>query len=57
MREVPGTKVMAARRGAIRYSYRELPRGGEVRIRTNDAEALKAIHDFLAFQRMEHRAP
>lgn len=53
---VPGTEVMAARRAAIRYVYRDLPRGGEVRIVTADAEALRAIHAFMAFQRGDHRA-
>lgn len=55
-REVPGTTVMAARRAAIRYAYRDLPRGGEVRITTADPEALAAIHAFMAFQRDDHRA-
>jgi hypothetical protein len=55
-REVPGTRVMAERRGAIRYEFGELPGGGEVRIRTADAEALRAVHAFLAFQRTDHRA-
>lgn len=53
---VPGTTVMAAKKGAIRYAYRPLPRGGEVRITTQDQEALRAIRDFLAFQRGDHRA-
>lgn len=53
---VPGTEVMAARRAAIRYEYRDLPRGGEVRIVTEDAEAVRAIHAFMAFQRGDHRA-
>jgi hypothetical protein len=53
---VPGTEVMAVRRASIRYAYRDLPRGGEVRITTADAEALRAIHAFLAFQRGDHRA-
>lgn len=53
---VPGTEVMAARRTAIRYEYRDLPRGGEVRIVTGDAEAVAAIHAFMAFQRGDHRA-
>lgn len=48
---------MAARREAIRYSYRELARGGEVRMVTKDPAALRAIHEFLEFQRREHRAP
>lgn len=54
--EVPGTATMAARRDAIRYTYRDLPRGGEVRITTADAQALEAIHAFMAFQRGDHRA-
>jgi hypothetical protein len=56
MQQVPGTAVMAARRGMIRYIFRELPRGGEVRIITTDAAAVEAIHAFLAFQRQDHRA-
>lgn len=54
--EVPGTRVMAQKRAAIRYTFRPLSRGGEVRIRTSDPEAIRAIHEFLAFQRQEHRA-
>lgn len=56
MREVPGTDVMAARAGVIRYEYRSLPRGGEVVITTRDPEAIRAVHAFLAFQRSDHRA-
>jgi hypothetical protein len=56
MQDVPGTAVMAAKRSAITYTYRELPAGGEVRIETQDAEAIKAIHAFMAFQREDHRA-
>jgi hypothetical protein len=56
MAEVPGTKVMAARKRRIRYQVKDLPRGGEVRIVTTDAAALAAVHEFLAFQRMDHRA-
>ena len=55
-REVPGTRVMAERRSAIGYSVESLPRGGAVRVRTSDSLALQAIHDFLAFQRQDHRA-
>src|SRR5436190_66561 len=53
---VPGTDVMAARRAAITYSARDRPRGGEVRIHTDDAVAVAAIHAFLAFQRSAHHA-
>ena len=57
LQRVPGSDVMAARREAIRYTYRELPRGGEVRMVTKDPTALRAIHEFLEFQRREHRSP
>ena len=56
MQSVPGTEVMAAKRDAISYEYRELPRGGEVHITTRDPDALVAIHEFMAFQRQDHRA-
>jgi hypothetical protein len=53
-RSVPGTAVMTSHRDAITYTYRDLPRGGEVRITTRDSVAIAAIHEFLAFQRMDH---
>lgn len=53
---VPGTGVMATRRDAITYVYADLPRGGEVRLISKDSVAIEAIHQFLAFQRMEHHA-
>ena len=56
-RTVPGTDVMAERRRAMRYEFRPLPGGGEVRIRTTDPAAVAAVHRFLAFQRADHRAP
>ena len=55
-REVPGTQVMAQRKGQITYEARELPGGAEVRIRATDPVAVQAIHEFLAFQRSDHRA-
>ena len=57
MQKVPGTDVMAARRGAIRYSVIDRAGGAEVRLTTTDSAAVTAIHEFLAFQRMDHRAP
>jgi hypothetical protein len=54
--EVPGTAVMVARKDRIEYLYRDLPRGGEVRLVTSDPEALEAIRSFMAFQREDHRA-
>lgn len=54
--DVPGTAVMAARKDRIRYVYRELPRGAELRLVTDDPAAIRAIHEFMAFQREAHRA-
>lgn len=56
-RDVPGTATMAARRAAIAYAVRDLPGGGEIRITTSDAEARRAVREFLAFQRKDHRVP
>lgn len=53
---VPGTRTMAERRNAIRWTYSDLPRGGQLRIQTADPVALRAIHEFLAFQRGDHKA-
>lgn len=55
-RTVPGTKTMAAKRAAITWTYSELPRGGQIHIRSTDAAAVRAIHEFLAFQRSDHHA-
>ena len=54
--QVPGTKVMAARAATLQYQAIDRPRGAEVRITTHDPEALAAVHEFLAFQRADHRA-
>ena len=55
-RKVPGTDVMVAKRDLITYTENDLPRGGEVRIHTTDPQALAAVHEFIAFQRQDHRA-
>ena len=52
---VRGTEVMIRKADVIAYEFAELARGGEIRIRTDDAEAIRAIHEFLAFQRSDHR--
>lgn len=54
--EVPGTAEMARLRGGIRYAARDRPSGAELRISSADSSAIAAIHAFLAFQRMDHRA-
>jgi hypothetical protein len=55
-REVPGTAVMAARRSRISYVADTLPGGGQLRLQTSDPSAIAAIHQFLAFQRQDHRS-
>ena len=54
-RDVPGTAVMAQRRSDISYTTNSLPRGGQLRIHSDDTAAVTAIHQFLAFQRQDHR--
>jgi len=51
----PGVPVMKAKRASITYAYEPTERGGLVRIVSRDAEALKAIHEFLSFQIQDHR--
>ena len=55
-RDVPGTQVLAAKRSVIKYAAVNRPRGAEVRILTTDTAAITAVHEFLAFQRMDHHA-
>ncbi len=54
--QVPGTAVMAARHSSISYDPMDRPRGAEVRIRTTDSAAVRAVHEFLAYQRGAHHA-
>jgi hypothetical protein len=56
MADVPGTQQMRELRNEITYTAQDLPRGGEVVISTTNPRAVAAIHDFLAFQRKDHRA-
>ena len=53
---VPGTAAMKRLKADISYTPRDLPNGAEVLISTKNPEAVSAIHEFLAFQRMDHRA-
>ncbi len=55
-RMVPGSTTMRARRQLIRYAMDTLPRGGMVRLHSTDAVAVRAIHEFLGFQRQDHHA-
>ena len=51
----PGVPEMKQKRGEITYTYLPTQRGAMVRIVTHDPEALKAVHEFLAFQIKDHR--
>jgi hypothetical protein len=53
---VPGTAMMRDRRATISYVPIDRPRGGEVRITSRDSAAVRAIHEFLAFQRYQHHS-
>jgi hypothetical protein len=50
----PGVPVIKDKHGEITYSFEELAAGGRVRIKTANADALKAIHAFLRFQIEDH---
>jgi len=51
----PGSETMKQLKGAIDYQFNETERGASIRISTSDAQALKAIHEFLKFQITEHK--
>jgi len=53
--ELPGSAAMRKLRDRIRYTVDTLPGGGGVRISSRDSVAVRAIHDFLSAQRMEHQ--
>jgi hypothetical protein len=50
----PGVTGMQRSASAISYTFDEIAGGGVVRIRTRDADALRAIHEFLRYQIAEH---
>ena len=50
----PGVPVMKEKHAEISYSFEELPAGGRVRIKTDNRDALDAIHEFLRFQLADH---
>lgn len=53
--EPPGSAVMRTRRSALSYVYEPMRGGGRVVVRTSDAQALAALHEFLRFQIREHK--
>jgi hypothetical protein len=53
-RTPPGAPVMERLKAEISFDYAETERGARVSIRTANAEALAAIHEFLRFQIKDH---
>ena len=51
----PGVATLQRRADRVRYTFEPTPVGGRVRIVTDDAEALDALHAFLRDQIQEHR--
>jgi hypothetical protein len=51
----PGVPTMRRLRSEIAYNYEETDTGGKVLIRTANAKALEAVHQFLRFQIYDHQ--
>ena len=51
----PGMEAMQRLKKEISYTAESTKLGAQVKIQTTNADALKAIHDFLRFQIEEHR--
>lgn len=54
-RTPPGVPVLQRRKADVSYKFEVIDRGGAVRIKTANSEALKALHEFLRFQIDDHR--
>jgi hypothetical protein len=51
----PGADKLAINRERIKYRYEERATGAAVMIETQDPGTLKALHDFLRYQIIEHK--
>lgn len=51
----PGVSVLQKLKPEIDYADEETDKGGRVRIKTGNQEALVAIHEFLRFQINDHQ--
>ncbi len=54
-RALPGMPTMQRLKSEITYKYVETERGARVQISTANAQALKAVHEFLRFQIRDHQ--
>ena len=50
-----GVPVMKELKDEITYKYEELESGGEVRLTSQNADAVGAIHEFLRFHIQDHK--
>jgi hypothetical protein len=51
----PGAAALAANTGRVTYRYLERATGASVMIETADPDTLKAVHEFLRYQIVEHK--
>ncbi|HXL22114.1 MAG TPA: hypothetical protein VOA78_06600 [Candidatus Dormibacteraeota bacterium] len=51
----PGSETMKRLRGEIAYRLEKTEQGARIRIRTKNAEAVRAVHEFLRFQIADHQ--
>lgn len=51
----PGVPVLQKLKAEVTYAFEEMENGGRVRIKTNNPEALAAVHEFLRFQVSDHQ--
>jgi hypothetical protein len=51
----PGSATMKKLREHIQYKLENTERGGRIRITTKNAEAVRAVHEFLRFQIKDHQ--
>lgn len=51
----PGSETMKQLKNEIGYEFSETERGATIKISTTNAQATKAVHQFLRFQIMEHK--
>lgn len=52
---LPGVPAMIRLKESIKYDYFETERGARSRLRTENAQAIDAIHAFLLFQIIDHQ--
>jgi len=53
--DVPGTKIMGEKNDFIKYSINQTINGSALILETKDKELINAIHQFMEFQRTEHK--